>query len=167
MRRTRRAPGPRPAALLLGAALALTGCASDGPSAPQATIDADVVTLDGDPANLTDFTGSPLVVNFFAESCAPCVAEMPMFERVANDVDGAVTFVGVSEDATAGAARRIIEETGVTYAIVWDSDGSALIGFSGLGLPTTLFVDADGQVVESHTGALSEDDLRALMAEHL
>lgn len=159
----------RPIALLtlLCAALILAGCGNDDAAADRLRVDAPLFTLDSEPADLADFVGTPLVVNFFAESCPPCVAEMPAFQSVSTEVAGEITFVGVSADATHAAARRIVEQTGITYPVVWDRDGTAVTNFQALGLPTTLLVDAEGFVVDIHTGELSADGLRALMAEHL
>lgn len=158
--------------MIVSLALVAAGCGDDAESATPdsdvdlGALDAAVFTLDGEASDLGDFVGTPLVVNFFAESCPPCVAEMPMFDGVAREMAGKVTFVGVSEDATHAAAERIVAETGVTYPIVWDRDGSVLAALETLGLPTTLFVDASGEVLESHTGAFSEDALRERLAKH-
>jgi len=152
-------------ALLIAASLVTAACAGADSNERQ-ILRAPVSTLDGDPLDLADFVGGPLVVNFFAESCPPCVAEMPTFEAIANEVAPDITFVGVSEDPSSVSARRIIEQTGITYPVVWDRDGSALVSFEALGMPTTLFVDRDGIILELHTGALSAEDLRARLAEH-
>jgi thiol-disulfide isomerase/thioredoxin len=162
---SRRSSIRRFAAVLVVTSLVVAACAGSGSTEPQ-TLQAPVSTLDGDPVDLADFVGGPLVVNFFAESCPPCVAEMPTFEAIANEVAPEITFIGVSEDPSSVGARRIIGETGITYPVVWDRDGSALISFEALGMPTTLFVDSNGDILELHTGALSADDLRGLLAEH-
>jgi len=168
--RTRRASprlgvAGRVAAVIVVAGLVFAACANTEAAEPQ-SLDALVSTLDGDPIELADFVGGPLVVNFFAENCPPCVAEMPTFEAISKEVAPDITFLGVSEDATAEAARRIVAATGITYPILWDRDGTALISFQAFGMPTTLFVDSDGFILELHTGALSADDLRARLAEH-
>jgi thiol-disulfide isomerase/thioredoxin len=151
-------------AVLIVAALVFTACANTAPAELQA-LDAEVSTLDGEPIELADFVGGPLVVNFFAESCPPCVAEMPTFEAIANEFAPDIRFIGVSEDPSATAARRIVAATGITYPIVWDRDGTALTTFQALGMPTTLFVDSDGFILELHTGALSADDLRERLTD--
>lgn len=145
-------------------ALVATGCGDD---APDATLsDIAVYDFDGAPEVITH-EGRPMVVNFFAESCAPCVAEMPAFESVFQRLDGSVDFVGVSEDATAAAARRIIEATGITYRATWDADGTAFAQFEALGLPTTVFITDVGEIVDVHTGALSEDGLSTMITDLL
>ena len=145
-------------------ALVATGCGDD---TREATLsDIAVYDFDGTPEVITH-EGRPMVVNFFAESCAPCVAEMPAFESVFQRLSGGVDFVGISEDATAAAARRIIETTGISYRATWDADGTAFAQFEALGLPTTVFITEAGEIVDVHTGALSAEGLSTMIAELL
>ena len=143
-------------------ALVAAGCGDDSEGAAFADI--SLYDLEGEPAVVTH-DGRPLVINFFAESCAPCVAEMPAFESVFQRVSARVDFVGISEDATAAAGRRIVEATGITYPSVWDADGTAFAQFEAFGMPTTVFVTATGSVADVHTGALSEDTLATMIDE--
>ncbi len=140
------------------AALLLTGCGDDSEPSRVTMVDIELYDFDGEPA-VVSHGGRPLVINFFAESCPPCVAEMPAFDSVYRTVADEVDFVGVSEDANAAAALRIVEVTGVSYPTVWDADGTAFAQFAGLGLPTTVFVAADGTIDKVHTGELSADEL--------
>ncbi len=150
-------------------AVALTaivlGVACGAEAGPAATIDAPVWSFDGELVNLAELTGTPMVVNFFAKSCPPCVAEMPMFESVSQDLGPKIRFVGVSEDINQTAAEDIIGATGITYISLWDRDGSALSTFEAFALPATIFVAADGRIIESHTGVLNEDQLRSKIDE--
>jgi thiol-disulfide isomerase/thioredoxin len=146
------------------AALAATGCGDDAP--PAAFTDIALYDFAGSPDRISH-DDRPLVINFFAESCPPCVAEMPAFESVFRSVSDQVDFVGVSEDASAAAGLRIIEATGISYPTAWDADGAVLARFEALGLPTTVFVTAVGDIVDVHTGAFSEDELAARVSELL
>ena len=149
-------------------ALFLAGCGDDDPDADAGAMldNSALQTLDGEATGLHTYLGRPLVLNFFAESCPPCVREMPAFDTVAGEVADEVDFLGVSEDATAAAGRRIVDATGVGYDIVWDADGSALMALESMGLPTTAFVAADGEILEVHTGELSADALRERISTH-
>ena len=74
-------------------------------------VDIDFTTFDGSTSNFTAYAGTPLVVNFFSRTCAPCVTEMPEFEAVFQAFDGAVAFVGISTDARFDDAELIVEQT--------------------------------------------------------
>lgn len=124
-------------------------------------------TQDGGEQTLTEVLEGPTVVNFFASWCAPCVKEMPDFQDVSQELDGRVAFFGLAVNDRPEDARRIVEQTGVTYDWGRDVEGRVANAAGALNMPTTMFVDADGEVVEVHSGALDADQLRALIDEHL
>jgi cytochrome c biogenesis protein CcmG/thiol:disulfide interchange protein DsbE len=108
---------------------------------------------------------TPVVVNFFASWCTPCIQEMPGFERVHQDLGGQVAVIGMAyrdapEDALATVAR-----TGVSYPTFTDVDDGALTYFGGIEMPTTVFIDATGKVLDVSNGALTEDELRAKITD--
>jgi cytochrome c biogenesis protein CcmG/thiol:disulfide interchange protein DsbE len=125
-------------------------------------------SLDGGPdQTLGDVLGDrPMVVNFFASWCQPCLEEMPDFERVHQDLGDQVSFVGLAENDPPDQARGIVEQTGVTYPSYTDPDGAALTFFEGIAMPTTVFLSADGQVLEVRSEKLTEDQLRDKISEH-
>lgn len=111
--------------------------------------------------------GQPTVVNFWAEWCEPCKAEMPDVEAVHRALGDEVRFVGVNYEDRTDAAVAFAEEAGVSYQLVEDPDGSFFDALDGRAMPTTLLVDADGQVVYRHAGQLTEQALTDLLVEHL
>lgn len=122
----------------------------------------------GGPARLSDWQGTPLVVNFWASWCPPCVAEMrDVFEPAHRELDGRVTLLGVNLQDGDEAARDVVERTGVTYGLARDPQGELFVAFGGFGMPTTVFVDADGRVAAQHTGALTRPEFDALVRDHL
>lgn len=148
------------------AALLAAACGDDGGGGGTAFEGLDVYDFDGEPTVLAH-EDRPLVINFFAESCAPCVDEMPAFDAVYRSMIDTVDFVGVSEDPSSAAGRRIVAATGITYPAVWDADATAIAEFEAFGMPTTVFVTADGTIVDVHTGALSESALRTRITDLL
>jgi thiol-disulfide isomerase/thioredoxin len=118
---------------------------------------------DGGSASLADYDGTPLVLNFFASYCVPCVREMPALQAVADELDGRVAVVGMNLADEEDAARALVEQTGVTYDLGRDPDAALAQELGVVNLPTTVFATADHQIVELHTGALSEEQLRERM----
>ncbi len=151
------------AAAVAVAACALAGCASEG---------ADVLTLPE--IELTDLqTGDivgadaiegPAIVNLWATWCGPCRTEMPAFQEVSAEYDD-VRFVGVNQGDEADAATEFLDEIGVTFDQFLDPNGELTNALRVAGLPATFVIDADGQVIEVHNGALDPDGIRALVAE--
>ncbi|MGH9185655.1 MAG: TlpA family protein disulfide reductase [Acidimicrobiales bacterium] len=123
--------------------------------------------LDGTMGSLADYRGTPLVLNFFASWCVPCLAEMPGFERVHQDLDGAVAFLGMNLQDGVEDGRRVVEQTGVTYDIARDPDGSIFQAFGAVAMPTTVFIDADGRVVDLHSGEIAAGGLAERIADVL
>lgn len=162
--------------VLAGAAFVAAGC-GPGSSSSQ-----DRVVLDeeagthlevslptftpGDTFSLADVTGRPAVVNFFASWCAPCVAEMPAFEEVKVAVGDEVAFVGIDVQDGIEDGQALIERTAITWQVARDPQGELVRAMGGVGMPTTVLLDADGAVVERRTGALDGDELARLLDEH-
>lgn len=152
----------------LAAAVVLVACSGgEDPEAGPLVPDRELTTFEDDTTTLRDFTGEPLVVNFWASWCAPCIAEMPDFEEVHLDVAGEVRFIGVNTQDERENALQLVERTGVTYELVRDPLGDLFRDLEVFAMPTTFFVDADGAVVHRHSGLATRDQLRGLIDEHL
>lgn len=131
-------------------------------------LDVEFTDVDGTTGTIRDFVdGKPTVVNFFASWCTPCVAEMPDFEAVSQALRDEVDFLGIAVQDRPEDATRIVESTGITYEWSRDIRGD-IVGAAGVvQMPSTMFVSADGEVVEIQGGALDQERLRELIDEHL
>jgi thiol-disulfide isomerase/thioredoxin len=157
--------------------LALAGCGDDGEAAdpPSGSVDlvgddvadAELPGLgpDADDIALADLRGTPVVVNFWASTCAPCVREMPALESVHQAAGDDVAFVGVAVNDRVDDALDLAEQTGVTYPLVADADGSFFVDAGATVLPTTLVLDQDGAVVRRMVGEITADELVEVLAE--
>ena len=116
-------------------------------------------TFDGSTKALSDLPSMPVVVNFFASWCPSCIAEMPDFEAVSQSFDGDVQFVGLAMQDRPESAEALVAETGVTYEVGADPNGDIFAQMGGLGMPTTVFIDADGVITSVHSGQLTADSL--------
>lgn len=130
-------------------------------------LEIDVTWPDGGSLPLADTIEGPTVVNFFASWCPPCIAEMPDFEDVSQEVAGDVEFIGLAVQDRTADATRIVEETGITYRWARDGKGDVASAAQVTQMPATMFIDADGEVVSVHSGALDADELRELIESEL
>lgn len=136
----------------------------EGEPAPQV----DLEMFDGSTRPLSDLYGDrPLIVNFWASWCPPCVTEMPDIEQVHQQLAGRVGFLGINTQDGEEEARRLVGETGVTYPLAWDREGEIFETFGVFGMPSTFFISRDGRVVGRHTGLLTEETLRQEIDELL
>lgn len=117
---------------------------------------------------VADFLGGPpLVINFWATWCAPCVAEMPDFQTVHEAGGEDFRLLGINTQDAEVNAEPFVEELGITYDLAVDRSGEYFTLTGGFGMPTTLFVTPDGVVVHRHTGPLTLTQMTDLLAEHL
>lgn len=116
---------------------------------------------------LAELRGAPAVVNFWASWCVPCVKELPVLARAAADLGPRVGFLGVDVQDQVAKGRELAADSGVRFPLAQDPRGEFYAAVGGVGMPTTLFVDAEGTVVYRHTGEVSAARLAELLREHL
>jgi len=142
-----------------------TATTTDAPTARFS--DLVFLTEDGTQASLDLFAGEPMVVNFFASWCGPCRAELPDFQEVHLANGDAVKFLGVNLDLDEGTWRAFVEETQITYETVYQPGSELFNELEAVGMPSTAFISADGEVMLVYTGLLNQGLLQDLIDEHL
>ena len=120
---------------------------------------------EGGELTMASLRGKPVLLNFWATWCAPCVEEMPMLDRFFREhAANGVQVVGLAIDQPS-SVRKFLQRTAVTYPIgLAGLDGTDLIrqlGNTAGGLPFTLAVTAEGAVAERKMGKLEQTDLDA------
>jgi thiol-disulfide isomerase/thioredoxin len=125
--------------------------------------------LSGKPQALGQWKGKPLLVNFWASWCAPCVQEMPeLSELAAKDGGKRFNVIGIGIDSPANLVE-FTKKTKVSYPLyvggMSGTDLSRELGNANGGLPFTVLIGADGQVRKTYLGRLKFDQLRADLAK--
>ena len=123
-------------------------------------------TFDGATTSVAAHAGTPVVLNFWASTCPPCITEMPAFERAHRAVGDQVAFIGLATTDPESQARALADQTGVTYELGFDPTGEIIRQFGAVSLPTTVFVDADGRILESTTSELDDAEIRERIRTH-
>ncbi len=140
----------------------------DGDASDKGALAPDfrLLDLEGEPHQLSQI-GGPIVLNFWASWCEPCIEEMPDFERVSQELAGRVTFIGVNDGESPEKAREFAYEvTGVTYLVLLDPTSSMTDGpYPLVGRPTTFFIGADGIIEDLFVGIVREETLLELIGE--
>jgi cytochrome c biogenesis protein CcmG/thiol:disulfide interchange protein DsbE len=122
------------------------------------------------PAVLGADPGHPVVLTFFASWCLPCTEELPLIERLsqkwaAAPVGASVPrVVGIDELDQRPDGPDMVTQAGVTFPAGYDHDGSVGAKWDVDGLPITVFIAADGRIVDYHRGQLHQGQLDALVA---
>ena len=115
--------------------------------------------LDGNPIDLADLRGKPVVLNVWASWCPPCRVEQPDLNEAAAQLGDEATFVGLNiRDASEDNAAAYVRNLDVPYPSIYSADGSALLPFAGTltprSIPSTVVLDAEGRVAASVNGRI-------------
>jgi len=110
---------------------------------------------------MSQLRGTPVVVNFWAAWCVPCTTEVPLFVSEHARVGDHVQFLGVDMLDNRGGARPFMHTYGVTYPSVFDPTNSIGVSYSLPAPPMTQFWDAQGNLVSTQRGQISQEDLRS------
>lgn len=128
---------------------------------------ATFTSFEGERVALSSLRGGPVLVNFFASTCTPCITEMPDLEKVHQELGDQVTFLGLALQDRPEDALALVARTGITYRTAQDKDASVITALGGTSLPTTVLLDADGTIVARHAGKLDAAALRELIQDNL
>jgi peroxiredoxin len=100
------------------------------------------------------------VVNFWATWCPACRQELPALQSASQRYqDRGVILLGVDVRENAEAVRQFAMQSGLTYPLLLDHDGSVADRYQVRGIPTTVFLDAEGVLRARHVGPLTEGKL--------
>lgn len=151
---------------------ASAGALSDA-SSPEAKLNAALDALwqrsfdtpSGGPLRLADYRGQPLLLNFWATWCPPCVKELPLLDRFHREHSPRGWHVlGLALDEPA-AVRDFLAHTPVHFAVALGGPGGAeltqALGNTQRALPFTLVLDAAGRIKARKLGACTASDLSA------
>ena len=156
-------------AVALGAVFSNGGGSAPGESAqrPAPAFSLPEVRDPSGRVELGSLRGKPVVVNFWASWCVPCRKEMPDFEAAHQQFGDRVAFLGVNHQDGRTPARDLLRQTGVTYPSGSDPDGKVAADYGLRGMPSTVFISSDGQIVASRTGELSRSELDGMIEKLL
>ena len=127
----------------------------------------------GDMVELGELLGKrPMVINFWAGLCPPCRAEMPDFQAFYEDFNDRVLLLGIDLGQFTGLgtqqdATDLLADLQVTYPAGFTADGAVIKEYRVLGMPSTIFIDANGEVFHTWTGPLNEETLKEKALEML
>jgi cytochrome c biogenesis protein CcmG/thiol:disulfide interchange protein DsbE len=140
---------------------------------PQPAPSLKLHDLKGAPHTLEEYRGKPVLLNFWATWCVPCAAEMPLLNEMQKQYQGKVLFIAASiddEDMKPQVEAFIKKHQGEALTVMMGATLDSLDDFGvNQGMPGTVFIDADGKIIDRITGALKrpelEQELRKLAGE--
>jgi len=122
------------------------------------------ITPSGDVIELT--AGSPVVINFWATWCAPCILEMPELQAF-HEAHANVRLIGVNLGESAAQVARWMRDGGFTYPTILDQSGAVASLYALRGQPTTVILSPGGVILQIVYGATSRAALESVLAPYL
>ena len=118
-----------------------------------------LVDLEGDVISLEALRGSPVWINFFATWCPPCQEETPVLrDTYAKYRDEGLELVAISvQESTPADVAEYAETYSLDYTIGFDGSGAVFDTYRGYGLPTHVFLDADGVITQLIYGPIDRE----------
>ena len=138
-----------------------TGIIDPGPAIPGSRApDFRLRDLDQNPVRLSEFRGKPVVLNFFASWCGPCLQELPIIQEAYLEYGNQeFAILGIGYQDSRWAIESLAEDLELTFPIVIDGDNSVGRAYRVIGPPYTFFIDAKGFVVAVVPGAIERETL--------
>ena len=148
-------------AALLAPRLPATSPAVVGAVAPSFTLS----DLDGNTVSLEDLRGRPVILNFWASWCMPCVEEFPLLRAAAErHAEDGLAVVGIVYQDRSQAARDFMARNGGTWPAAVDPGDRVASAYGIVGPPETFFIGRDGTIVARQIGQFSATSLEQKVA---
>jgi len=155
--------------LVIAVALVATNCSPTKPG--EAAQDFELKTLEGQTVALSDYRGSPVMLNFWASWCGPCRYEMPFFQEVYEDTEwqaAGLVILAVNIGESPSVAGGFMEDNGFTFPVLLDMTGKVATMYNVRSIPATFFIDERGIIKHSDVGAFrSKGDLEQRLRDLL
>lgn len=124
-------------------------------------IDFKLKDLNGKEVSLSDFKGKKVFLNFWATWCPPCKAEMPEMEKLyqeTKDSDLVILAVNLAEDRN--TVQNFISKNNYNFSVLLDSENAAAVQYKIVSIPTSYFIDEEGNIVATHVGSMTIEDMK-------
>lgn len=129
------------------------------PTTGSEMADFSVEALNQQSVSLTELRGKPVILNFWASWCPPCIVEMPLLTKLWRDYGEHVNIVGLNYGEDAVTVQNFVTTHQITFPIWMDPQGKISDLYYVYSYPTTFFIDAEGVLRAQHIGQLLEEDI--------
>lgn len=116
---------------------------------------------------LSELEGKGVMLNFWATYCAPCEAEMPFMESLYPEYADDIEIVAVSLDGGELVIHKFIDKYDLSFPVVHDTKSDVLDLYNVGPIPSTFFINPDGEIVDMVAGALTLERLEGYFQEIL
>ena len=128
----------------------------------------DFVVYDEDlkEVKLSDYKGTPVVLNFWASWCPPCKSEMPSFNEMSKKYskdEVVILMINLTDGQreTISIAKKYIKDNNYNMKVLFDNEMNAANIYNISAIPRTIFIDKDGYIVKDESGAITKEELES------
>ena len=133
---------------------------------PNATktkaIDFKLKNLNGKELSLSDLKGKKVFLNFWATWCPPCKAEMPEIEKLYQETKNSnLVIVAVEIGEPLSTVKPFIDSNRYNFKVLIDPDQKVAAQYNITSIPTSYFIDVDGNIISKNIGGMNIDQMKA------
>ena len=125
-------------------------------------IDFKLKDLKGKELSLSDLKGKKVFLNFWATWCPPCIAEMPEIEELYKETKNSdLVIVAIEIGEPLDTVKSFIDSNKYSFKVLLDSNQSVSSKYGITSIPTSYFIDIDGNIISKRMGAMNIDQMKA------
>ena len=132
----------------------------------QSVPDFSFTDVNGKQHRFSQYRGKWVIVNYWSTYCGPCITEIPALKRIAAQYRGKVEVLGMDAGETAAPQlKQFMRQQGINYTVVPTQDSSMFALGLIYGVPTTFIVSPQGQIVDTHMGVISVQQMQRYVGQ--
>ena len=153
--------------ILLVLGLVATSCPAEAPAPEIGKLapDFELDTLDGQTLVLNQLKGKPVLLNFWATWCGPCIHEMPFLQQVYEDwPEETLVLLAINIQESSSDVSQFMQSQGLSFTVLLDSQAAVAQQYNVMGIPSTFFIDSDGVIQDIKIGSFqSRAEIEAIL----
>jgi peroxiredoxin len=128
--------------------------------------DLTLADLEGETISLSSLRGQPVLINFWAVWCPPCLTELPEMEEVYQAYqDQGFTVLAIHMEHDPAKVQSVVDRLELTLPVLLDAEGEVTRSYRVRGLPTSFFIDQSGIIHDTQLGAVDQEWIEKNLAE--
>ncbi|KZL91481.1 TlpA family protein disulfide reductase [Clostridium magnum] len=117
--------------------------------------------LNGNELSLNDLRGKKVFLNFWATWCPPCKAEMPEIEKLYQETKNSdLVILAVDIGEPLSDVKTFIDQNNYNFKVLLDSNQKVAAQYGISAIPTSFFIDKEGNIISKHTGPMNTDQMK-------
>jgi thiol-disulfide isomerase/thioredoxin len=147
----------------LGKITGMPTIAGQSPEPGKPAPDFEFEDPEGQASSLSDLQGKPVLLNFWATWCGPCVHEMPFLQEIYNEwTDKGLVLLAIDIGEGPTVVKQFLQERGFSFPVILDTERAVATKYNIRGVPTTFLINEDGVIEAYKVGAFqSKEEIEA------